>query len=100
MAIIIYFSISILLLLLSVSSAWEEIPPSVVHHDRGEGLRQVYVIGDLHGDYGCATFWVANETGLVDISSPNSEDWKWTGPDDAVLIFMGDPCDFLPICEH
>jgi hypothetical protein len=53
--------------------------------------RQIYVIGDLHGDFKCAKHWV-QRTGLVD-NVDNPQQWL---QDDASLIFMGDYIDKGP----
>jgi len=50
----------------------------------GTDLREVYFVGDLHGDAGCAREWV-NATGLV-------VNGTWTRAD-AALVFLGDYVD-------
>ena len=88
-----------------------------VHHHRHRrqgrtskraAAAEVYVIGDLHGDVGCAEYWV-ERLGLVTISSSSSssshqdkikkreqqQQQQWLKPN-ASLVFMGDYCDKGP----
>jgi len=51
----------------------------------------VYVIGDLHGDAGCARYWVTR-TGLI---NEHEQQWRWTD-DSSSLIFLGDYLDKGP----
>ena len=51
----------------------------------------VYVIGDTHGDAGCARYWV-NRTGLI---KDDGDGPKWTDPTSS-LVFLGDYLDKGP----
>lgn len=53
--------------------------------------REIYVIGDLHGDVECAKYWV-NKIGVID----DVENPKLWLKNDASLIFMGDYIDRGP----
>ena len=53
-------------------------------------LTEVYYIGDLHGDAGCAKEWV-EATGLVSLSESSAP--VWTGSATAGLVFLGDYVD-------
>ena len=63
--------------------------PTLTHHGV-EDLREVWAIGDLHGDADCGKAWV-ERTGLVDLTT-----WRWTGAPDALLVFLGDYVDRGP----
>mmetsp|Transcript_4682 Transcript_4682/g.6787 ORF Transcript_4682/g.6787 Transcript_4682/m.6787 type:complete len:418 (+) Transcript_4682:63-1316(+) len=57
--------------------------------------REIYVIGDLHGDVDCAKYWV-NRIGVVD-DIENPKQWLEEG---ASLIFMGDYIDRGPFSHQ
>ena len=54
-----------------------------------DALTELWFIGDLHGDVGCARQWVAR-SGLVafDAAGP-----RWTGRAGSALVFLGDYVD-------
>lgn len=52
-----------------------------------DDLTELYFIGDLHGDLGCAKEWVA-ASGLIDV-----ETFEWVGTTSGGLVFMGDYVD-------
>ena len=76
--------------------------------------KTVISIGDLHGDYGCTVKWL-QYLKLVDFDVPSlnrdessqgyegggpggtvetrREQWRWTGGNDTVLVFVGDYVD-------
>ena len=65
----------------------------------------VYVIGDLHGDYKCAKYWV-NKTrlvlGLLLSEEDNNDDvssWVWRD-NSSTLVFMGDYIDKGPTSKQ
>jgi hypothetical protein len=76
---------------MSSKSLWRPL-----EHHRVSALAHIYAIGDLHGDALCAKHWV-QKTGLIDLQpAHDSQQWKWTGSEDSLLVFMGDYIDRGP----
>jgi len=61
-------------------------PSASSSHPSTQPQHAVYVIGDLHGDAGCAAYWV-ERTGLIDATTN-----EWTDPSSS-LVFVGDYVD-------
>lgn len=61
--------------------------------------KELWIIGDLHGDSTCAKFWV-NQINLIEnFESNNPDEWRWKNPN-AQIVFLGDYIDKGPTSKQ